>query len=164
MARPRNNRVTYSGPLASVLTGFVAEKQATGYRYRDSARHLLPFDRFVATVGHRELSLPRDLVLRWAAKRPHETESNRQHRISLIRLVGDYMQRCGYPAYVYPVRTDRRTPPEFAPYIFSRAEVARLLRCIDANPADEAAPRRRTCSVKWSLERSCVGAGMAEGE
>lgn len=119
--------VRFTGPLAAVLHGLVAEKQGTGYRYDATARDLLRLDRFFGAVGHYETSLPRELVLRWAEKQAHETETTRQHRISLIRIVGDYMQRCGYPAYVYPRHADSRTPPRYTPYIFSRSELAPAL-------------------------------------
>jgi len=141
--------VRFTGPLVTVLHGLVAEKQGAGYRYEATASDLLQLDRFCVAAGHHEANLPRELVLRWTEKQAHETETNRQHRISLIRIVGDYMQRCGYPAYVYPRHGDSRTPPRYTPYIFSRTELARLFACIDACRPDRAAPQLFMINWNW---------------
>lgn len=152
----------FSGPLAAVLHGLVAEKQGAGYRYDATAGDLLQLDRFCVAVGHHETSLPRELVCRWTAKQAHETETTRQHRISLIRIVGEYMQRCGYPAYVYPRHAGSRTPPHYIPYIFSRAELARLFTCIDACGPDRASPQRHR--VLPMLFRLLYGCGLRVSE
>jgi integrase len=148
--------VAFTGPLAAILTGLVAEKQGAGYRYDGTARNLLQLDRFCVSVGHDDTSLPREMVLRWTAKRSNETETNRQHRICLIRIVGEYMRRCGYPAYVYPRHADSRTPPRYTPYIFSRAELARFFNCVDACEPDRASPQRhRVFPVLFRLLYGC---------
>ena len=154
--------VTFTGPLATVFYGLVAEKRGAGYRYDATAGDLLQLDRFCTAVGHYEVSLPRELVLRWTAKRLHETETTRQHRISLIRIVGEYMQRCGYPAYVYPRHADSRMPPRYTPYIFSRPELARLFTCIDATEPDRASPERHR--VLPLLFRLLYGCGLRVSE
>jgi integrase/recombinase XerD len=115
VSTPSKVPVRFIGPLATVLHGLVAEKQGAGYRYEATARDLLRLDRFCVAVWHDDTSLPRELVLYWTAKQAHETEATRQHRISLIRIVGEYMQRCGYPAYVYPRHADRQTPSRYTP-------------------------------------------------
>jgi integrase/recombinase XerD len=160
--RPRRGPVTYHGPLAAVLSGLVAEKQGAGYRYEAVAQDLLQIDRFLLAVGHQEVSLSRELVLRWALKRPHETESTRRHRISLIRVVGEYMQRCGYPAYVYPLRADGRASSDHTPYIFTRGELACLFRSIDTTRPDRAAPQRH--HVLPMLFRLLYGCGLRISE
>lgn len=140
--RDKAQPITYSGPLASVFAGLVAEKQGAGYRYEATARDLLQLDRFCVTAGHREVTLPRELVLRWTAKQPHEAETTRQQRISLIRITAEYMRRHGYPADVYPLRTDARNSSHYVPHIFTHGELARLFAAIDASQPDSSAPQR----------------------
>lgn len=148
--------VRYTGPLAAVLHGLVAEKQGAGYRYDATARDLLRVDRFCIAAGHHDTSLPKELVLRWSEKRAHETEATRQHRISLIRIVGEYMQRCGYPAYVCPRHAYSRTPARYTPYVFSHAELVRLFTCIDACAPARASPQRhRVFPVLFRLLYGC---------
>ena len=154
--------VSFTGPLATVFHGLIAEKQGAGYRYDATAHDLVPLDRFCVEVGHCEASLPREVVLRWAAKRDHETEATRQHRISLIRIVGEYMQRCGYPAYVHPRHAVGPTPPRYIPYIFSHIELARLFACIDACEPDRASLVRHR--VFPLLFRLLYGSGLRISE
>lgn len=154
--RRKTAPVTYVGPLATVFVGLVAEKQGAGYRYDAFAHDLIPLDRFCVAVGHREVSLPRELVLRWVTKQPHETESTRRNRISVVRTVGDYMQRCGYPAYAYPPRSDSRTSSQFEPHIFTRTELARLFTAVDATRPNPAAPlRHRVLPLLFRLLYGC---------
>lgn len=162
MLTPPKVAVRFTGPLAAVLHGLVAEKQGAGYRYGKTARDLLRLDRFCMSVGHHETSLPRELVLCWIAKQAHETETTRHHRVSLIRIVGEYMQRCGYLAYVYPRHTDSRTPSRYTPYIFSRTELARLFTSVDACGPDRASPQRHT--VFPTLFRLLYGCGLRVSE
>lgn len=159
---PREQAVSFTGPLAAVFHGLIGEKQGAGYRYDATAHDLVPLDRFCVEVGHRGASLPRELVLRWAVKRAHETETTRQRRVSLIRIVGDYMQRCGYPAYVHPRGVAGSSPPRYVPYIFSRVELARLFTCIDACEPDRASPvRHRAIPL---LFRLLYGSGLRISE
>lgn len=67
------------------------------------------FDIFVKSFGLEEVSLPKKLVLEWTKLTPNETVSNQSHRISLLRGLAEYMNRIGYPAYIYP----RVSPPTY---------------------------------------------------
>ncbi len=154
--------VSFTGPLAAVFYGLIAEKRGAGYRYDATAHDLIPLDRFCVAVGLHEASLPRDFVLHWANKRDHETEATRQHRISLIRIVGEYMQRCGYPAYVHPRHAAGPTSSRYIPYIFSRVELARLFTCIDACEPDRTSPGRHR--VFPLLFRLLYGSGLRISE
>ncbi len=64
--------VSFTGPLAAVFYGLIAEKRGAGYRYDATAHDLIPLDRFCVAVGLREASLPRDFVLHWANKRKRQ--------------------------------------------------------------------------------------------
>lgn len=148
--------------LGPILAALIAEQRGVGYHYDKEARDLARFDRFCAAVGHPSLSLPRELVEQWTAKQMHETETNRQHRISRMRVLGDYMQRCGYPAWVYPRQTTARVSSRYVPYIFSRPELTALFRAIDACPPELDSPCRHL--VFPLLFRLLYGSGLRIGE
>ena len=152
----------FSGPLATAMDGFVAEKRGVGYRYESGARGLVELDRFSVAVRHQEPTLSRELVLQWVAKRAHETERNRQRRISLVRALGEYMQRCGYSAFAYPRHLDRRAEPPYLPYIFSASELARLFTCIDGCRPHVTSPERQR--VLPMLFRLLYGCGLRVSE
>ncbi|SFV08705.1 hypothetical protein [Alicyclobacillus macrosporangiidus] len=130
--------------LGPILANLIAEQRGVGYHYDKEARDFARFDRFCAAVGHQSLSLPRELVEQWTAKQIHETETNRQHRISRMRVLGRYMQRCGYPAWVYPRQATAQTSARYVPHIFSRSELAALFRVIDAST-----PEHSSLTATW---------------
>lgn len=162
MSTISKNPVTFAGPRAAVLQGLVAEKRGVGYRYETGARGLLELDRFLVAAGHQEATLPQKLVFEWVAKRAYETERNRQRRISLIRALGEYMQRCGYDAFVYPRDLDRHAVPPYLPHIFSRAELARFFSCADACQPHVTSPERH--HVFPILFRLLYGCGLRVSE
>ena len=148
--------------LAPILGGLIAEKRGAGYHYGKESKDYARFDQFCAARDHRDLALPRELVDAWTAKQSHETESNRQRRLSLLRVLGQYMQRYGYPAWVYPPRTLSAGAPRYVPYIFSSAEVAALWRVVDACPSEVNAPYRG--HVLPVLFRVLYGTGLRVSE
>ena len=123
--------VNFSGPLAEMLKGFVDEKRAAGYKYQKAASIMQNFDLFCLKVGHDNDRLTKELVQKWTEKQPHEKESNRRIRISLMRMFGSYMVRTGHDAYVYPSRVDPITDDRFTPHIFSTKELAGLFHQAD---------------------------------
>lgn len=148
--------------LAPILGDLIAEKRGAGYHYLKEVKDYLRFDQFCITRGHRTLALPRELVDAWTAKQSYETESNRQRRLSLLRVLGQYMQRCGYPAWVYPPRTVSAGTSRYVPYIFSSDQVAALWRVVDACPPAVNAPYRdRVLPV---LFRVLYGTGLRVSE
>lgn len=148
--------------LAPIFTALIAEKRGAGYHYVKESRGYARFDQFCVDRDHHALALPRELVDAWTAKQPHETERNRQRRLSLMRVLGQYMQRCGYPAWVYPPRTLRADASCYVPYIFSSAEVAALWRAVDACLPEVNAPYRdRVLPV---LFRVLYGTGLRVSE
>jgi len=153
---------TYTSVLAPWLVGLVREKRGIGYRYDKMAASLRQFDRFCIGVGHPTQTLPRSLVEAFIAKRPYETEANRQHRISLVRLVGDYLQRHGVPAYVVARDAHGPTPVRYVPHIFTRAELRAFFLAVDAMAPMRTAPQRHL--VFPLLFRLLYGSGLRVSE
>ena len=139
----KTNRIfSYSGPLAAIIEAFVKEKQAMGYKYFKQALTLRRFDKFCILKGYKETSLTKELVLMWTEKQPHETENNRNKRISLMRLLGSYMTRTGRDAYVYPNLMGKLTDKRYMPYIFLNSELADLFRQADSSKPHIMSPNR----------------------
>lgn len=148
--------------LGPVISDLIAQQRGLGYYYDKEARDFARFDRFCASVGHHNLSLPRELVEGWTAKQAHETETNRLYRISRMRVLGSYMQRCGYCAWVYPLRSTSQVSSRYVPHIFSHAQLAALFRAIDKCPAERNSPYRHL--VLPILFRLLYGCGLRVGE
>lgn len=82
------SRSTFCSPLAAALGRFLESKRAAGYRYRDEARALYVLDRFLAPrLPTDDPVITIDVVRAFVARQGDESETTRQHRLSLIREV-----------------------------------------------------------------------------
>lgn len=151
----------FASALAPVLTGLIAEQRALGYHPKE-AQDFSRFDRFCQAVGHATMTLPRDLVEQWTATQPGETETNRQRRITLMRVLASFMLRSGLNAWMYPHQTAPRAAGRYVPYIFTRQEIAALLTAVDHCPEDPRSPERGP--VLSTLFRVLYGTGLRAGE
>jgi integrase len=116
-----------SKQFKGIVDGFIEEKRAVGYSYRKASHglyELLDLHEQMQCDGH---SLPKGLVEAYTAKRLNESESTRHSRISLIRGLGEYMVRMGYPAYIAPRKQGWVRRESYRPYIFTTDEITRLL-------------------------------------
>jgi hypothetical protein len=75
----------FQSVLAPFMHQFLQEKHACGYAYRESIRMLHRLDDFLAREGLSTLELPRSVARNWLAKKPHESASTQQSRISSRR-------------------------------------------------------------------------------
>ena len=148
--------------LSCPIQGYIEEKKAVGYNFGKGAAMLKRFDIFVKSFGLEEVSLPKKLVLEWTKLTPNETVSNQSHRISLLRGLAEYMNRIGYPAYIYPrglVTIDRYS---YTPYIFSEVELLSILNVCDSYPKAAASPYRHL--VLPLIMRMLYGCGLRISE
>ncbi|HNU71742.1 MAG TPA: tyrosine-type recombinase/integrase [Thermodesulfobacteriota bacterium] len=121
----------YKSILADALQGFVREREALRYHCKKEAACLKRFDRFCIDIGHNEVCLSRGLAMRWAEKKPYESDDAQGRRIRLIRMLARYMAKSGYQAYIYPDHLGVRRSETYQPYLFSEAELARFLARVD---------------------------------
>lgn len=155
-------KVRFRSALAPLMDQFVREKQACGYRYDQGARLLQRFDRFLCNEGLAAQGLPRTVSRQWLAKRPHESASNHQHRISVVRQFAQFMCRLGYPADVPDGRLAPRNAAGFSPRILSHAEVAAILSAVDQLAPTAHTPLRHL--VMPEIFRLLYGCGFRVSE
>jgi hypothetical protein len=93
-------KARFQSPLAPLMEQFVQTKQACGYRFGEGTRILRCLDRYLTAEGLLRCELPRALTRQWLAKKPHESATTQQCRISLVRQFAGYLCRLGYCAYV----------------------------------------------------------------
>ena|SRR5438874_13550299 len=75
----------FQSVLAPFMDQFVQEKHACGYGYHELTRSLHRLDDFLVQEGLATLELPRSVARSWLAKKPHESASTQQQRMTLIR-------------------------------------------------------------------------------
>jgi len=86
----------FQSVLAPFMDQFLQEKHACGYAYRESIRMLHRLDECLVLEGLSTLELPRSAARNWLAKKPHESASTQQYRITLVRQFSTFLLRAGY--------------------------------------------------------------------
>src|SRR5262245_61460064 len=109
--------------LAPFMNQFLQEKHACGYAYAEPTRLLHRLDEFLVQERLTTPELPRSLVRRWLAKKPHESPRTQQQRIKLVRQFSSFLLRAGYQAYVPESTLAARCPPTFVPRMLSDDEL-----------------------------------------
>lgn len=114
-----------------VVDAYILEKRSLGFKFVKDARMLRRVVSLQMQIDQGAPLLSKETVSTWIEKTSWESESNRNHRISIIRCLGKYMARIGYKAYVIP---DKFAPVQsytYVPYIFSDNELGQLLANVD---------------------------------
>lgn len=151
-----------SRPFQEMVANFIAEKRAVGYNYQKNEKILLRVALLHEQMGYHEPLLTKDLVLTWTKKTSYETETNRQHRISVIRGLAEYMQRLGFEAYLFPYRSTPYCEGAYVPHIYSNSELAAFFTQIDQCISPDTSPFRQ---IQFSLVfRLLYGTGMRISE
>ena len=154
-----NHPNVFTSVLGPTITEYVALKRALGRRYDGEQRVFAALDAFLATTGS---DLTPDTFTRWCRTQEHLTSTVRRHRMRLVRHLALYRRRrepsCYVPdAVLFPVR---HQPAQ--PYIFTHAEIARLLQQANALKSSRDCPLR---SQLFSLAITLLyTAGLRRGE
>ena len=114
-----------------IVDDYIKEKRAIGYNFEKGAQTLRRIIHLQNVIDHDLPILSEELANRWIEKRAWENETNRSHRISVLRGLGVYMIRMGYNAKVIPRRLVPYRDYPYTPYIFSEQELGLMLRAID---------------------------------
>ena len=160
--RERESQVSYLSALAPHLHQFVEEKRALGCRYRSQAKMLVTFDRFLLECATISPDLPKAVIDAWACRRPHESISTLQNRISLVRQVCLFLLRRGFAPYLPGTHLGPKGRTSFVPYVFTQEQVSRFLAAADQIRPSLYSPRRTV--VFPLLFRLLYGCGLRVSE
>lgn len=148
--------------LAVPIEGYIAEKRAVGYKFEKGADLLKKFDSFVHSRGLKDIDLSKQLVMNWTARKSNETLSTQCGRISLLKGLAEYMNRMGYPAFVYPRAMVSVNRYAYTPYIFSDDEIKRIFDVCDDYQPKDCTPNRHL--ILPLLFRMLYGCGLRISE
>lgn len=113
---------------------YIDYKQSLGFMYsvleQKKVNRMLAFI-YSKSTSNPILALTPELVNEYASKRGNESSSNLHSRQSHIRQFALFLNLRGIPAYVYPKELVKTTE-DFIPYIFTRAEINRILHEADS--------------------------------
>ena len=152
----------FESVLATLMDRFVQEKHACGYAYDEPTRILHRFDDFLVQEELITIELPRLLIRKWIAKKPHESGRTQQLRITVVRHFARFLLRAGYPAYVAESTLTARNPPPFVPRMLTDEELRKFFHAVDALEPTARSPLRHL--VMPEIFRLLYGCGFRIGE
>lgn len=134
---------TFQCALAPALTRLLASKRAAGYHYRDEARALGVLDRFLSQrLSPEDPVITGEIARAFVARRGQESETTREHRASLLRVVTRFLALEDPRTAVPGPRWCGIHRRPFVPRVLSLEEAQRFLRACDAFPSDPRSPAR----------------------
>jgi len=158
----REPQVSYLSPLAPHLHQFVEEKRALGCRYRSPAHMLIAFDRFLLEHAPITPDLPKAVIDAWACRRPHESISTLQIRVSLVRQLCLFLMRRGFSPHLPGAHLGPKGGTSFVPYVFTQEQMSRFLAAADQIRPSPYSPRRTV--ILPLLFRLLYGCGLRVSE
>lgn len=152
----------FASVLKSDLQAFLCYKRALGFRYERPEGTLRHFDRHVRKMHHRLGQAPdlRSLIRSWLAQGHGRKPVTAATELAVIRQFCLYRRRSDPDGFV-PDREwfPRCVESQFIPYIFSAAEVRRILRQSSRGPGPS--DQRRGQRLLWLL-LYCTGLRFGE--
>jgi integrase/recombinase XerD len=127
--------------LSPFMGHFLQEKRACGYAYHEPARILHCLDDLLVKEGLEALALPRSLARTWLAKKPHESASTQQRRVTLVRQFSRFLLQAGCPAYV-PESTLAARKAIFVPRLLTDEELRKFFHAVDTLEPTARSPLR----------------------
>jgi len=131
----------FQSVLAPLMDRFLQEKRACGYAYHEPFRILHRLDDFLVQQGLETPELPRGLARNWLAKKPHESASTQQQRITVFRQFSKFLLTAGCPAYV-PDATVAARKSIFVPRMLTEEELRKFFRAVDTLEPTARSPLR----------------------
>lgn len=131
----------FQSVLAPLMDRFLQEKRACGYAYHEPFRILHRLDDFLVQQGLETLELPRGLARNWLAKKPHESASTQQQRITVFRQFSKFLLTAGCPAYV-PDATVAARKSIYVPRMLTEEELRKFFRAVDTLEPTARSPLR----------------------
>jgi integrase/recombinase XerD len=131
----------FQSVLAPLMDRFLQEKRACGYAYHEPFRILHRLDDFLVQQGLETLELPRGLARNWLAKKPHESASTQQQRITVFRQFSKFLLTAGCPAYV-PDATVTARKSIYVPRMLTEEELRKFFRAVDTLEPTARSPLR----------------------
>ncbi len=160
---PANSSPEFISPLAPKLVQFLAQKHAMGYSYREEGRALRELDRFLNTrLSPEDPVVTLEIVHDYIARRGTESESNRAHRLTLMREVGRFLRLEDARTVVPDRRSLRIVRQKFVARVLSRDEGKRFLRACAELQQGRTSPIRDT--ILGTALRLLYLAGLRAGE
>lgn len=129
--KDREKHFIFNGPFKKYCSIYVEYKRNIGYKFGESSLYQLRYmDDFFKKYEMSSLELNKDMVEAYTSKWGNESAKTQHMRMSLIRQFAIFMNSIGFNFYVQP-RDLIPIPKTFSPYIFTREEIASIIKVVD---------------------------------
>lgn len=116
------------GIYADLIRQYIDHKRSLGFKMEDIDKRLHRFDTLTIERKEATIGISKDLFEAWNQPLPGESQSNRYHRISILRGFSAYLQLMGYSSYMPKLPKCHST---FTPHIFTKQEMSAIFRECD---------------------------------
>jgi integrase len=130
-------------PLASLIRRYLALKQALGRRFTAERHILTSLDHFLAEQTHDYRDLTCEAFFQWCELQRKVSPTVRRNQMRIVRNFCLYRRRSQPDCFVPDTAAFPLPHQPVRPYIFSEAEVARLLDLCPQLPLGHFSPHRR---------------------
>ena len=144
--------------LAKALDEYLTLRRALGFKLRQTARQLPRFVQFIEAEEASFITI--ELALRWAQQDPKASSVIHSDRLAMVRRFAAWRSAQDPRTEIPPSRLLPRRYRRPAPYIYSTAEVGKIVTTAAALPSDKGL-RGLTCSTIFGL---LAVTGMRVGE
>lgn len=154
--------VKFIGPYAEILQLFVSNKKASGYKYVTASKMLMRFDNYCNSLSKPVPAIPdKNIIDSYMQSQPHLSVRTKNDMLTTFRQFALFLNGLNYEAY-YPPVVKKTINPSFAPYVFTKEEIARIFIA-----ADNIKPKANTPYmhiVLPTLFRMLYSCGLRVGE
>lgn len=112
----------------TLISEYIKYKISLGYKMTGIEGKLKQFDKYASERQDGDIGITKSTAEEWAIPFPNETDYNRYLRISALRGFSLYLQLIGYNSYLPSLPKCKST---FTPYIFTKAEIAKIFQECD---------------------------------
>ena len=132
MEKHKNSALFECGSFKQLFLDYLDYKRGLGLKYEASAEYTLRIiNRKLNEYNLQKPELTKPMVEELIKKRPHETYSTQQKRITHLRQFALFLRHRGIEAYIYPEKSIRNESNTFVPYIFSQEEISAIFKEAD---------------------------------
>ncbi|HLT24671.1 MAG TPA: tyrosine-type recombinase/integrase [Ignavibacteria bacterium] len=118
------------GVLLQLIKDFIKMRHNLGYKSTSMESSLKAFDAFAYREGLKEITIPRELALKWCKRRKEEASDTWSHRTNFLRQFSIYLSNMGYEVHI-PTKSPSRHDSTFVPYIYSAEEIKKIFKAAD---------------------------------
>lgn len=101
-----------------------------GFKSVSMESSLSAFDRFSASKGLEEVTIPQALAQEWCCRRGGEANDTWSHRVNFLRQFSVYLHNLGFETYI-PLKMPSSERSGFVPYIYTDDEISAIFKAAD---------------------------------